>query len=50
MEYNSVVEQLYRSATELDHKLPMLFLFLKNEAWIRKVAIIVRLFSPSDLL
>lgn len=41
MEYNNVVEQLFRSAADLDAKLPMLFLFLKNEAWIRKVAIIV---------
>ncbi|KAF8996578.1 hypothetical protein BDZ89DRAFT_1257565 [Hymenopellis radicata] len=41
MEYNNVVEQLYRSAADLDAKLPMLFLFLKNEAWIRKVAIII---------
>lgn len=47
LEYNNVVEQLHRSAMDLDAKLPMLFFFIKNEARIRKIAIIVGTYVPS---
>jgi hypothetical protein len=41
MEYNTVLEQLHRACTELDHKLPMLYAVLKKEDVVRRLVIIV---------
>jgi hypothetical protein len=42
MEYNTVLEQLHRACTDLDHKLPMLFAVLKKEDVVRRLVIIVQ--------
>jgi hypothetical protein len=41
IDYNNMVEQLHRFAQELDHKLPMYFIVLKNEDVIKKLIAIV---------
>ncbi|KAJ7126729.1 hypothetical protein C8R44DRAFT_103842 [Mycena epipterygia] len=42
MEYNTVLEQLYRACNELDHKLPMIFAVFKKEDVVRRLVIAVQ--------
>jgi hypothetical protein len=44
MEYNSILEQVFRTASDLDKKLPMVWVMLKDEAQMRRLIAIV---SPS---
>ncbi|KAF8161742.1 hypothetical protein K438DRAFT_306116 [Mycena galopus ATCC 62051] len=42
MEYNNVLEQLYRACKDLDCKLPMLLAILKKEDVVRRLVIIIQ--------
>jgi hypothetical protein len=43
MEYNTVLEQLHRACTDLEHKLPMYYAILRKEEVVRRLVIIVSL-------
>lgn len=43
LEFNQLLEQLHRAATELDSKLPMVFVLLKHEEVVKKLIAIVSL-------
>jgi hypothetical protein len=45
MEYNALLEQLCRQATEIDNKLAMLFVYTRKEEIVRRIIAIVRVLS-----
>ncbi len=45
MEYNTLLEQLCRQATEIDNKLGMLYVYTRKEDIVRRIIAIVRVLS-----
>lgn len=42
MEYNSLMEQIQRQATEIENKLAMLYVYTRKEDIVRRIIAIVR--------
>ena len=46
MEYNTLMDQIHRHATEIENKLAMLFVYTRKEEIVRRIIAIVRLACP----